>query len=120
MPKKLDRDDRLERHYRRLGTRTPVCVTCGKADSAHPEIYELHHVGGRSCGDLSIECANCHRTLSDEQKDHVPRGSPEPKGQMATIGRYLLGLAAMLAMIVVTLREFGALLINESRDVNPD
>jgi hypothetical protein len=117
MPKKpLDHPERLERHYRRLGTRTPVCVTCGRCDPEHPEIYELHHVAGKSHhDDVCIECANCHRTLSDEQKDHVPFGPPPPSGVMTNIGHYLLGLADMLAMIVATLKAFGSWLINEAR-----
>lgn len=121
MPKKhLDREDRLERHYRRLGTRTPVCVSCGKCDPVHPEIYELHHVAGISQhGDVSIQCANCHRTLSEKQKDHVPPGPSQPSGQMARIGHYLLGLADMLAMIVAALKTFGAWLISEARRAEP-
>jgi hypothetical protein len=119
MTKHLDREDRLERHYRRLGTRNPVCAGCGKHDPEHPEIYELHHVAGKSQhGDVSIKCANCHRTLSDLQKDHVPPGS-KPTGKTATIGHYLLGLADILAMIVQTLREFGAWLIGEAQREQP-
>ena len=85
----------------------------------HPEIYELHHIGGKSHGDLAIECANCHRSLSDEQRDHVPPGPSPPSGRMAEIGRYLLGLAAMLAMVVEALRDFGAWLISEARGTKP-
>jgi hypothetical protein len=33
---------------------------------------------------------------------------------MVTIGRYLLGLADVFAMLVVTLREFGRWLLRES------
>jgi len=120
MTKHLDREDRLERHYRRLGTRNPVCVTCAKRDPEHPEIYERHHIAGRSQhDDEAIECANCHRTLSDKQKDHVPPGPSQPSGTMATIGHYLLGLADMLAMIVETLKAFGTWLISEARCAEP-
>lgn len=115
MPKKpLDREDRLERHYRRLGTRDPKCVTCGKRDPDHPEIYELHHVGKRSHEDVVIECANCHRQLSERQKDHSPHRHSQPIGMMATIGHYLLGLADLLAMIVEALKAFGAWLLGQS------
>jgi hypothetical protein len=121
MPKKpLDHQDRLERHYRRLGTRNPVCISCGKCDPAHPEIYELHHVAGKSQhGDVSVQCANCHRTLSDKQKDHGPPGPSQPSGKLAQIGHYLLGLADMLAMIVEALKTFGAWLISEARGAEP-
>lgn len=114
MPKHLDREDRLERHYRRLRTRTPVCITCGKREPGHPEIYELHHVAGKGHDDVFIECSNCHRTLTDQQKDHVPPGLSPPVGMIATIGHYLLGLADMLAMVVEALKDFGAWLINMS------
>lgn len=115
MPKKhLDREDRLERHYRRLGTRDPMCVTCGKRDLDHPEIFELHHIGKRSHDDVAIECANCHRQLSERQKDHLVHGPSRPIGKMETIGHFLLGLADMLAMIVETLKAFGTWLLGQS------
>jgi len=115
----LDREDRLERAYQRLGTRNPVCRTCGRHDPNHPEIFDLHHIAGKSHEDVFIECSNCHRTLSDQQKDHVPPGS-QPVGVLSTIGRYLLGLVDMLAMIIETLRTFGNWLLGEAaRKVSP-
>ena len=111
----LDHEDRKERHYRRLGTRHPVCHTCGRRDPEHPEIYDLHHVAGKNHhDDVFIECANCHRVLTDQQKDHVPPGSSPPMGMLATIAHYLLGLADMLAMIVEALRKFGKWLLCEA------
>jgi hypothetical protein len=53
--------------------------------------------------------------LSDKQRDHVPPGPRKPRGQLAEIGHYLLGLADLLEMIVPTLRAFGARLISASR-----
>lgn len=118
--KPKDREARLEQSYKRLRTRDPICVTCGKRDPEHPEIYELHHVGQRKHhDDVVIECANCHRTLSDQQRDHVPPRPVEHNNMMTTIGHYLLGLADMFAMIVETLREFGEWLISEARCGEP-
>ncbi len=108
----LDYEDRLEQQYQRLGTRNPACVTCGESD---PFCLELHHPAGREHhDDTFIECANCHRKLSDQQQDHVPPEQAATTGVMVTIGRYLLGLADMFALLVVTLREFGNWLISES------
>jgi hypothetical protein len=116
MPKKhLDHEDRKERHFRRLGTRNPVCVICGRRDPYHPEIFDLHHVAGKNHhDDVCIVCSNCHRTLTDRQKDHLPPAASPPIGMLATIGHYLLGLADMLAMIVEILRKFGNWLLGEA------
>ncbi len=110
-------EDRLEQQYRRLGTRQPVCVECAEAD---PFCLELHHIAGRKHhDDVSIVCRNCHRKLTDQQHDHVPHTTAEPNGELATIGRYLLGLCDLLAMIVETLRNFGKWLISESQCGEP-
>jgi hypothetical protein len=119
MPKKpLDHKDRLERQYKRLGTRQPICVGCAESD---PFCLELHHIAGRKHHALlSIVCANCHKKLSAKQLGHIP---PLPiaasSGQlkMETIGRFLVGVADLLALIVAALKDFGAWLINESRTV---
>jgi hypothetical protein len=51
--------DRLEQHYRRLGTHEPRCVICGKSD---PRCLEEHHIAGRGYhNDTAIVCRNCHR-----------------------------------------------------------
>lgn len=111
MTKRLDAEDRKQQQLRRLGTQNPQCVHCGESD---PAVLELHHIAGRKHhDDLAIVCANCHRKLSDKQRDDVPPVSPEPKGPLAKIGHYLLGLANFLAKVVATLREFGAWLIGQ-------
>jgi hypothetical protein len=108
MTRQLDSEDRRQQQLRRLGTQNPVCA-CGETD---PAVMELHHIAGRKHhDDLAIVCANCHRKLSDKQRDHVPPGVTQPKGQFAAIGHYLLGLADLLAMIVEALRRFGAWLL---------
>jgi len=78
MAKKFDAEDRRQQQLRRLGTQNPICVGCGELD---PAVLELHHIAGRKHSeDLSIVCANCHRKLSDKQRDHVPPGPTPPKG----------------------------------------
>ena len=47
---------------------------------------------------MSIVCRNCHRKLTDQQHDHVLYTTDEPNGELATIGRYLLGLCDLLAL----------------------
>jgi hypothetical protein len=113
--KHLDKEDRLEQHYRRLGTHEPICVGCAETD---PRCMEDHHIAGReSHTDTGQICRNCHRKLSDDQVDHAPRDQAQPLGQLAVIGHYLLGLCDLLAMVLATLREFGEWLINQARRV---
>ncbi len=120
MPKRhLDREDRLAQHCRRLNTWNPVCVSCPESD---PVALELHHIAQRGHhDDVVIVCANCHRKLSDQQRDHEagctlagPTGPSGTGGQMETIGHYLLGLADLFAMLVETLRKFGTWLVSEA------
>src|SRR5690606_18555480 len=62
-----DADRRLERVYRRLGTRTPACTCCSES---YPHALERHHIAGRAFhDDEAIVCRNCHRKLSDPQID---------------------------------------------------
>jgi hypothetical protein len=107
-----NRDDRLEKQYRRLGTREPICVGCGESN---PFCLELHHLAGQKHhGDTGIVCRNCHRKLTDQQHDHAPPTPSKPITQSATIGRYLLGVADLLLMIVNALRDFGKQLMGEN------
>jgi hypothetical protein len=77
---------------------------------------QLHHPAGeKHHDDTVIECANCHLDLSNQQLDHVPRELEGKPGMMNTIGRYLVGLADMFAMLAKTLREFGTWLIDQVR-----
>src|SRR6516164_349265 len=108
----LDKEDRLEQHYRRLGTRDPRCVICGES---YPPSLEKHHIAGRGYHtDTVIVCRNCHRKVSDDQFDHVPRGRKPPKDQLTVIGLFLLGLCALLLLVVQRMREFGDWLIYEA------
>lgn len=110
--RRMDSDDRLEQHYRRLGTRKPICVSCGEQDV---RCLELHHIGRKKHHtDVSIECCNCHRKLSDQQLDHAPLMAEEPSGNHAVIGHYLRGFCDSTQMSIDTLRDFGKQLLDES------
>jgi hypothetical protein len=113
MPKvPLDRDDRLELQYRRLGRRDPACLGCGESN---PFCLELHHIAGQKLhDDTGIVCRNCHRKLSDEQHDHSQKAGAESEDALSIIGHYLLGLADFLLMIAKAIREFGRRLIGQA------
>jgi hypothetical protein len=103
---------RRQQAFERLGTTRPVCATCGESD---PHCLEEHHIAGRRCdGAVALICRNCHRKLSDAHKDH-PKSSQDPPSLLERAGRFLLGLADMLVLVVEKLREFGSMLIAEAR-----
>lgn len=85
---------------------------CGEGDDRK---LELHHVAGRKHDDTTvILCRNCHRVVSDDQKDH-PVVDASADSVLAAIGYFLLGFADMLRAIVGKLHEFGLALIAGSR-----
>ncbi len=103
---------RKQKALERLGTNSPVCVLCEEADW---RCLELHHIAGKSFdGALAIACRNCHRKLSDMQKDH-PQSASTPPEQLDRIGHFLLGLADLFALLVEKFREIGRDLIVRSR-----
>jgi 5-methylcytosine-specific restriction endonuclease McrA len=66
------RHDRLER----LGSNNPECLFCPEND---PCCLELHHLSGKAFGnDCIVVCRNCHRKLSDRQKEHPTAIAGEP------------------------------------------
>lgn len=104
----LNRAIRLERAHERLGTNAPQCIHCGE-NYAH--CLEEHHIAGRAMhDDVVIMCRNCHRKLSDAQKDHPQPQSKSPH-VLEVIGRYLLGVAELFRLIVERLDQFGRTLI---------
>lgn len=114
-----DREDRLEKHYGRLGTHEPRCVLCGETD---PRCLEEHHIAGHAYhAGTVIVCRNCHRKLSDDQLDHPPHRADVPPDQLTVIGRFLLGVCDLLVRIIQMLREFAYWLLNKSvrADVAP-
>ena len=106
-----EQERRKQKALERLGSNNPVCVVCGEADW---RCLELHHIAGKSFDDaLATSCRNCHRKLSDMQKDH-PQPASTPPEQLDRIGHFLLGLADLFALLVEILREFGHGLIVRS------
>lgn len=104
MPRLKDYNDRLQQRIRKLGTSNPICVCCGER---HPMCLELHHIAGeKHHDDVSIVCRNCHRKLSDAQRDLPSAWLNESKDDSTHIGFYLLGLAELLALLIETLRRF--------------
>lgn len=109
---KLARERRTQQRLERLGTNTPSCVACGTDDV---RCLEAHHVAGRLFDPLTcVLCANCHRKVTDDQKDH-----PEPRSDtdafLEQVGRFLLGLADMLRLVLDRLVTFGEALIERAR-----
>jgi hypothetical protein len=107
-----DYEARKERRLHKLGTNDPKCATCPEN---RWQSLELHHLAGKDHNDtLVILCRNCHRLASDAQRDHPPKqDSADPA--LEAIGRFLLGLADLLRLIVEKLAEFGRNLIERSR-----
>jgi hypothetical protein len=99
----LNRERRTQRALERLGTTNPRCFFC---DCNDPLALELHHIAGRGyADDLVIVCRNCHRRLSDSQKDHPPSIS-NPPSDPERIAHFLFGLADLFELLVKRLREF--------------
>lgn len=112
MAKLRDEEDRKQQQLRRLGSKNPICVTCGESD---PRVLELHHIAGRKNHEnVAIVCANCHRKFSDKQRDHHSTGSRSATGVPETIAHYLQGLADLLVMIADALRRFAVWLIEQA------
>jgi len=112
-----ERERRKQARLERLGSNEPRCATCGETDD---RTLELHHVAGRKQDDTTvILCRNCHRKMSDDQRDHpAPNQNSEPPH--TSIGHFLLGLADMLRIIVDRLYEFGHELIRSSEKTPED
>jgi hypothetical protein len=98
----LNRERRRQQALERLGTNKPWCVMCGFDD---PVALELHHVAGRAFdGTLIVVCRNCHRLLSDMQKDH-PEPQNQPPSELESILHYLLGRSDVLVQLLQRDRE---------------
>lgn len=108
------RERRKQRRLEGLGSNNPHCGMCGEADD---RTLELHHVAGRKHDEMMVlSCSNCHRKVTDDQKDH-PAFDPHADAVLASIGHFLLGLADMLRLIVEKLAEFGLILIGRSSEI---
>lgn len=101
--------ERLERQYRRLGTREPCCVLCAESE---PYCLELHHIAGRKHDDdVSIVCRNCHRKLSAYQNDHE-----SILGEAHSEAYYLQGLGELLALVAPKLKAVAQKLREDGAD----
>ena len=108
-----DKEIRKQKRLEKLGSNHPVCVVCGEDGW---QCLEQHHIAGQAYGDdLCNVCRNCHRKLSDDQKDHPKQITKNPTS-LETIGHLLLGLADLFALLVERLREYGQLLIQAAKE----
>ena len=98
----LDAEHRKQRTLQRLGTDLTQCVVCGEVDW---RCLERHHLAGRAYDDTTvILCRNCHRKQSDPSAN---ADAPSNPPSLECIGRFLLGLAALLLMLAAKLKTFG-------------
>ena len=105
-------ETRKQKRLETLGNNHPVCTICGEDDW---RCIEQHHIAGRAYADeLCNICRNCHRKLSDEQKDH-PKQIGKQSIKEEAIGHFLIGLADFLALLVIKLKEFGYHLIQSAQ-----
>ena len=108
-----DYERRKQSRLHKVGTNTPHCAICGNSDW---RVIEEHHPDSRKRDKLVVLlCANDHRIVTDDQKDHSPGGDGcDPFLQ--SVGNFLLGLADMLAIIIERLYEFGEALITRANE----
>ena len=103
-----DKELRKQNRIEKLGSNKPICGTCGEKDW---RCLEKHHVADYGRDDATVHiCRNCHRKVSDDQKDH-PAFDPSADPQLDRIGHFLIGLADLLVLIIEKLFEFGYELI---------
>lgn len=107
--KRNDKERRKQQRLVKLGTNNPACGTCGETDW---RCFEMHHVSDYGRDKLRVPiCANCHRKVTDDQKDHPAfNGAADPT--LDGIGHFLLGLADLLSLVLEKLREFAQVLID--------
>lgn len=114
--KELQKEARKQRRLEQLGTNEPRCAKCGEN---RWQCIELHHVADFGRDDTTVlVCRNCHRVLSDDQKDH-PAFNPDADPLLDRVGHFLLGLADMLRLVVEKLIDFGHALIERAAPASP-
>lgn len=106
-------ETRRQKAFDRLGTDEPICPFCGETDW---RCMELHHIAGDGFDQTLVTvCRNCHRKLSDMQKDHPPKLAEEPT-RLESIAHFLLGLADLFLLLEAKLLEFGNYLLDYARN----
>ena len=110
--KDRNKEIRKQKRLEMLGSNNPVCIICGENDW---RCLEQHHIAGQKYSDdLCNICRNCHRKLSDSQRDHPKQIAKKPS-KNETIGHTLLGLADFFEFLVERLRVCGNLLIAQCK-----
>jgi hypothetical protein len=108
-----DHERRKQSRLHKLGTNTPRCAMCENSDW---RVIEEHHPDSRKRDKLVVLlCANHHRIVTDDQKDHPP-GEEGCDPFLLSVGNFLLGLVDMFAIIIERLREFGEALIARANE----
>jgi hypothetical protein len=108
-----DYERRKQSRLHKVGTNTPHCAICGNSDW---RVIEEHHPDSRKRDKLVVLlCANHHRIVTDDQKDHPP-GLDGCDPFLLSVGNFLLGLADMFAIIIERLYEFGEALISRANE----
>jgi hypothetical protein len=120
--KEYDKERRRQARLERLGSNNPKCLLCDEDD---PSCLERHHISGRAFGDdCVIVCRNCHRKLSDKQKDQPPV-VPGMPNTIECCGRLLLGIADALELwktperLVNLIRQAGLHLVEYGQAFRP-
>jgi hypothetical protein len=112
-----DEESRKQTSLERFGG---ILARCWFCFYGHWSGIEEHHTAGWEYLWLTIPvCSNCHKRLTDMQKDHPPKAAGDLD---EVIGRVFLGLADQLVLwsermpkLIETLREWGKALIERSR-----
>jgi hypothetical protein len=105
-------DIRRQQAIKRVGGQSKQCVICPES---YESCIEQHHIAARANHpETHPVCRNCHRKLSDAQRDH-PAQVSSPPSLLEVVGHYLLGLADMLVLVAQSLIAFGKDLIAQAR-----
>lgn len=90
----MRRETRRQKALDRLGSDNPRCRVCGQN---YVGCLELHHLEGEAFGQtLVVVCRNCHRKLSDLQKDDPPQIGDPPSAVERAV-HFLSGLQHLFA-----------------------
>lgn len=105
-------DQGMRERLQQAGFPNPKCALCPES---RIWCLELDHLAGRkhdnTCWPL---CCNCHEERNFVQRLE-PGGCDNPQNQFEVIGRWLLGIAEWLELIIDKLYEFGEYLINRAK-----
>lgn len=115
--RRSDGEARRRATHERLGGDEPTCCLCGCGDSRM--LTENHHIAGRRCSDETVTvCLNCHRRLSDAQRDHPVVLSPDPV-LLERLAHAMVGRADLFAMLALHLHEEASGLLLAVKDCPP-